>query len=168
MKIHQTLLDKLARTKKQYEKVTAFAKLLPMFEKQIIEGELTPERYCKLSDRHGKLYCAWGINWYTNTPTNYPKEEHSEVGFVNVYINCHSLFGDQCYTFGHIELGKILSDIKVHFFDSSNTAFYFLPEEAEDGLNKLEAWSVETHSKCDAYLKQKRKAELERQLKELS
>jgi hypothetical protein len=49
-----------------------------------------------------------------------------------------------------------------------NSTFYFLPDECEDGLQKLEAWFVETKSKCDAYLKQKRKEDLERQLKELS
>lgn len=166
-KLHPTLQAKLARTKTEYQKVTAFAELLPMFSNKIIDGEFTGDNYSRICDRYGKLYLAWGVNWYTNTPTNYPKEKHSEVGFVNVYINTYSLFGDKCASFASQELGKVLPSISVHFYDGLNSTFYFLPHEAEDGLNKLESWFVETSAKCAEYLKQKRKAELERELEQL-
>jgi len=164
--IHPKLLDKLIKQKREYVKVTKFAELLPMYAEKIIQDEAAGEEYYQLASKHGKLYCAWGINWQTNTPTNYPEEKHSQVGFVNVYINCMSLFGDNCYKFAHEELAK--TPIKVHFYDSWNTTFYFLPEEAQEGLNLLEKWFVETHSKCDTYLKGERRKELEKELAELT
>jgi hypothetical protein len=168
MKIHPKLKDKLRVTRVTYEKVTKFAELLPMFRDVIIESEITGECYHRLGYKFGSLYLAWGINWYTNPPTNYPEEKSNEVGFVNVYINCISLFGDDCYSFAHVELAKVLSSIKVHFYDDMNSTFYFLPSEVDDGLAKLDAWYIETKSKVGGYLKQKKKAELEKQLMEIS
>jgi len=142
--------------------------LLPLFSEEIIAREYTDESYCKLADRFGKLYCPWGINWSTNTPTNYPTEKHSQIGFVNVYINNVSLFNDDCYQFACVELGKILPEIQVHFYDSLNTNFYFLPHEAEAGLKRLEQWFIETYAKSAEYRKQKRKEELQRELEKLT
>lgn len=166
-KIHPTLVAKLKDTQKLYEKVTAFAELLPPFSEKIIDQEYTIDQYCNLGNYYGKLPLSWGIKWLSLIPTNYPKPNHNEVGFVNIYINCTCLFGDDCYHFAHTELDKILPTIECHFYDSLNTNFYFLPHEAEEGLKKLELWYNETKSKCAEYLKQKRKAELERELEEL-
>lgn len=167
-KINPELLSKIEKLKQKYQKVTSFSEALPLFSKRIIEDEIDGTNYCTLANSYGKLYCAWGINWYTNTPTNYPQEKHSEAGFVNVYINTYSLFGDDCSGLAHQELAKVLPSIKVHFFDSWNTSFYFLPSEAEAGLKQLEAWFVDTKAQCDSYLKKKRKEKLEQELKELS
>lgn len=166
--LHPKLAEKLQATRAEYEKVTAFAKLLPLFSAEIIEGEFTGETYCKLNRSFGKLYCAWGINWYTNTPTNYPTEKHSQVGFVEIYINNMSIFNDALYQFASEELGKVLPEIQVHFYDRLNSTFYFLPHEAEAGLKRLEQWFIETKAQCDDYLKKKRKEELQRQLEKLS
>ena len=166
--IHPQLEQKLNETRAKYKKVTAFSKLLPMFAKTIIFDELTGEDFSQLAYRHKKLYLAWGINWYTNTPTNYPTKNHSEVGFVCVYINCISLFGDDLYTFAHEQLFELLPNIQVHFYDNLNSTFYFLPSEVEVGLDKLNEWYENMLLQCDAYTKKKRKAELERQLEELS
>lgn len=165
--IHPALVEKLAEKKIHYENVTEFAKLLPMYSGLILANEYTESHFCKLADRYGKLNCAWGINWYTNTPTNYPHETNTESGFVNVYINTYSLFGDECSSFAGEELGKVMPSITVHFYDNLNSTFYFLPCEADEGLQKLEAWYLETKSKCDVFLKQKLKKELEQKLKEL-
>ncbi len=162
------LVEKLAATKAKYEKVTAFAALLPMFKGRIISEELTGESYAKLSDYAGKLYCAWGVSWYTNTPTNYPEQKHSQVGFVNVYINSISLFGVKLYDFASQKLGEVLPSIDVHFYDAMNSNFYFLPHEAEAGLKKLEAWYLDTKAQCDAHLKKMRVEELKRELEGLS
>lgn len=167
-RIHPDLASKLLKKKAEYEKVTALSELLPIFENAIVQNELSADRYCRIAERFGKLPLAWGINWQVGTPTNYPEEKHSQVGFVNVYINCHSLFGDDCASFGRESLAKELPSIKVHFYDSWNSNFYFLPAEVEDGLKQLESWYLATKESCDTYLKQKRKEDLERQLKELS
>lgn len=166
-KLHPKLVEKLDATRANYEKVTVFAELMPLFGNEIIEGEHTGETYFKLKDRFGKMYFAWGINWLTNTPTNYPTEKHSQVGFVNVYINAITLFGDDCHHFAHEELGKALPEIQVHFYDNLNSTFYFLPHEAEAGLKRLEQWYLQTKSKCDDYLKTKRKEALQRELEAL-
>lgn len=167
LSIHPALNEKLIKQKKLYVKVTEFAKLLPSFEETIIENEFTADKYCRLGYHHGKLPLDWNINWYTNTPTNYPKEKLTEVGLVNVYINCMSLFGDNCYQFGHQELTKVLPEIKVHFYDHWNSTFYFLPEEARDGLDKLEQWYISTKEKTQEYLKNKRLEELRLELEKL-
>ena len=168
LKIAAPLLEKLAAMKAKYEKVTAFAALLPMFRGWIISDELTGESSAKLSDYAGKLYCAWGVNWYTNTPTNYPQEVHSQVGFVNVYINTYALFGDKLSGFSSQKLGEVLPSIEVHFYDALNSTFYFLPHEAEAGLKKLEEWYLDTKAQCDAQLKKLRVEELKRELEGLS
>lgn len=162
------LIEKLAAKKAEYEKVTAFAALLPLFKDRIISEELTGESYAKLSDFAGKLYCAWGVNWYTNTPTNYPQESHSQVGFVNVYINTYSLFGDKLSSFASQKLGEVLPSIEVHFYDALNSTFYFLPHEAEAGLKKLEEWHLDTKTQCDTQLRKLRVEELKRELEGLS
>ncbi|WP_395055233.1 hypothetical protein [Polaromonas sp.] len=168
MELNEKLVEKLAATKAKYEKVTAFAALLPLFKDRIISDELTGESYAKLSDYVGQMYCAWGVSWYTNTPTNYPEEKHSQVGFVNVYINSISLFGDKLYDFARQKLDEVLPSIDVHFYDAMNSNFYFLPHEAEAGLKKLEAWYLDTKAQCDAQLKKLRVAELQRELEGLS
>jgi len=162
------LVEKLDAMKAKYEKVTAFADLLPLFQSRIIADELTGESYARLSDYAGRLYCAWGVNWQTSTPTNYPQEKHSQVGFVNVYINSYSLFGDKLYEFASQKLGEVLPSIEVHFYDALNSNFYFLPHEAEAGLKKLEAWYLDTKAQCDAQLKKMRVEELQRELEALS
>lgn len=168
IEIAAPLIEKLAAMKAKYEKVTAFAALLPLFQDRIISEELTGESFAKLSDRAGKLYCEWGVNWYTNTPTNYPQEKHSQVGFVNVYINNYALFGDKLSRFAHQKLAEVLPSIEVHFYDALNSTFYFLPQEAEAGLKKLEAWYLDTKAQCDAQLKKLRVEELRRELAGLS
>lgn len=167
-KIHPALKAKLAAKKTNFEKVTEFAEILPMFSKEIIDGEVTGEEYHRLEYRYGALPLNWGINWYTNLPINYPYEKKVVNGFVNVYINTYSLFGYASQDFASDELSKIIPSIKVHFYDSLNSTFYFLPEEAEDGLKKLEAWYINTKNQCDSYLKKKRKEQLEKELLELS
>lgn len=162
------LIEKLAAMKAKYEKVTAFAALLPLFQGRIISEELTGESFAKLSDYAGKLYCEWGVNWYTNTPTNYCQEKHSQVGFVNVYINSYALFGDKLSSFASRKLAEVLPSIEVHFYDALNSTFYFLPHEAEAGLRKLEEWYLDTKTQCDAQLKKMRVEELQRELGELS
>lgn len=164
LKIAAPLIEKLATLKAKYEKVTAFAALLPMFQSRIISDELTGESYAKLSDYAGKLYCAWGVNWYTNTPTNYRQESHSQVSFVNVYINSYALFGDKLSSFASQKLAEVLPSIDVHFYDALNSTFYFLPHEAEAGLKKLEEWYLDTKKACDAQLKKMRVEELQREL----
>ena len=162
------LIEKLAAKKAKYEKVTAFAALLPLFQNRIISEELTGESHAKLSDHAGKVYCAWGVNWNTNTPTNYPQETHSQAGFVNVYINTYSLFGDKLASFASQKLGEVLPSIEVHFYDALNSTFYFLPHEAEAGLKKLEGWYLDTKTQCDAQLKRMRVEELKHELEVLS
>jgi hypothetical protein len=162
------LIEKLAAKKAEYEKVTAFAALLPLFRNRIISEELTVESFARLSDYAGKLYCAWGVNWYTNTPTNYPQENHSQVGFVNVYINSYALFGDKLSSFASQKLAEVLPSIEVHFYDALNSMFYFLPHEADAGLKKLEEWYLDTRAQCDAQLKRLRVEELTRELESLS
>jgi len=167
MKIHPVLAAKLVNQKVKYQKVTKFAQLLPLFSERIIEDEIDGLSYYKLSGFYGRLTCTWGINWYITTPTNYPKKEHKEVGFVNVYINTYSLFGEKLASFASQELHKAIPSISVHFYDAMNSTFYFLPDEAEEGLKKLEQWYVETKSKCDDYLREKRKIELQKELEKL-
>lgn len=169
-KIHPTLATKLLQQKKNYENITAFAELFPQYSRQILDCEYTGESYCKFTEHHKSLPLNWGVNWRVNPPTNYPEDQldGKPYGLVSVYINVISLFGDSVpYSFGHSSLADVVSDIKVHFYDSWNSTFYFLPEELEEGLNKLNDWYIGTKSKIEPYLKQKRKEELEKQLKEL-
>lgn len=169
-KIHPTLATKLLQQKKKYEKITAFAELFPQYSRNILDYESTGESYFKLTERHKSLYLAWGACWQVSPPTNYPEDQldSKPFGLVSVYINVISLFGDSVpHSFGHSSLGDVLKGIKVHFYDSWNSTFYFLPEELEEGLDKLNDWYVDTKAKIEPYLKQKRKEELEKQLKEL-
>lgn len=166
-KIHPKLALKLSNDKEKYKKVTAFAKLLPMYEDVIIGNEYTGECFCKLSNHYDKICFDWGINWYVNTPTNYKKEITDKIGFVSVYINCIVLFGESMYSFAQQELSKTIPNIKVHFYDVYNTTFYFLPSEVEEGLFKLNEWFISVKSKQDEYLKQKKIKKLEEQLLKL-
>lgn len=167
-KIHPSFVIKLKKQKETYKKVTAFAERLPMFSQKILDNEYTGETFFRLTDRYKSLPLNWGVNWFTNTPTNYPEGQDKPDGLICVYINVISLFGDFVpHSFGYDLLKEARDNISVHFYDSWNSTFYFLPEELEDGLEKLNQWYIETKAKIEPYVKQKKKEELEKQLKEL-
>jgi hypothetical protein len=113
------------------------------------------------------MYFNWGINWGVNRPTNYPEDQPCEIGLVNVYINCMSLFHDNLYSFAHSELDKTVGKIKCYFYDDLNSTFYFKPDEVEAGLDAIVEWYNSTKAQADLQLKEIKRKELERQLKEL-
>jgi hypothetical protein len=167
-KIHPKLVEKLKQTRIKYAKVSAIAERIPLFAENIINNEIDGDSYCRLADRFGQLYCAWGINWQTYRPLNYPEARGFPGAYVVVYINAMALFPEDCYHFATTELGKILPLIKVDYYDNLNSTFYFLPEEVDEGLQKLEAWYIQTQSQCAEYRKTQRKAELLRELEDLA
>jgi hypothetical protein len=167
-KMHPKLQQELTDKAVTYHKVSEFARLLPLFEGKIISEKLTGDEYCELGDQYKSIPLAWGINWCTNTPTNYPYPKCEYCGLVDVYISTTHLFSSELRSFASTELGLILPDITVHFYDALNTTFYFLPEEVEEGLEKLNNWYVKTKEKQNVYLRAQKKKELEDQLKKLS
>ena len=167
-KMHPKLQQELTDKAITYHKVSDFVRLLPLFEEIIIRHELTGDEYCNLADHYKSIPLDWGINWYTNTPCNYPYPKHSYSGLIKVYISTTRLFTPKLGSFALAELELTLPDIKVHFYDALNTTFYFLPEEVEEGLEKLNNWYVKTKEKQNVYLRAQKKKELEDQLKKLN
>lgn len=167
MKLHPTLQNRLKATKERYQKVTEFAELLPMFADQIISSEYDGDGYCSLARNYKGMYFNWDINWSVHRPTNYPENQPCEIGLVNVYINCMSLFHDDVYAFARSELDKTVGKIKCYFYDDLNNTFYFTPDEVEAGLDAIVEWYNSTKAQVESLLKELKRKELERQLKEL-
>ncbi len=167
MKLHPALQTRLKETKERYEQVTLFAEKLPMFADQIISSEHTGDSYCSLARHYKGMYFNWDINWGAHRPTNYPEDQPCEIGLVNVYINCMSLFHDDLYSFARSELDKVVGKIKYYFYDDLNSTFYFKPDEVEAGLDAIVEWYNSTKAYADAQLKEIKRKELKRQLKEL-
>jgi hypothetical protein len=162
--IHPKLQKKLVHLVKEYKDCTEFAALIPLFAKQIIESEVTGERYLQLSDRYKQTYFAWGINWQTNKGPNHPKELSMPRGLINIYINCINMFGDEVYDQTNASINELAKVIDFYYYDDSNSSFYFLPEQIETGLELINDWYVRTKGSIDGILKQKKIEKLQAEL----
>lgn len=166
-KLHILLAEEMEAQYKNYLEVTAFAKMFHQYSHIIVSRAFTADMYCNFADQYKTLPLAWGICWNPHMPTNYPYDKMQHKGYVSVYINCMSLFGDNFYHPAIEELAFVKNSIRCFYYDNMNSTFYFLPEELPDGLEKLHDWYVATKAKIEPYLKQKKKEELEKQLKAL-
>lgn len=158
--IHPDLLVELKKTEERYKKVTAFAAKLPLFSKNILRDELTGESYARLTSWYKSLNLQWGANWdvnaeLTNRGTPLKKDE---IGLVSVYINCYSMFPDECYAVAQDTLHS--ADIKAFYVDWMNSTFYFKPSEVEAGLEALHDWYLKMTSQIKEIQQAKRRAEL--------
>lgn len=165
-KIIAELEKKLADKRKQYEKVSLLAEQLPMFKNQIVSREISGDYFEELGSSYKGVYFAWGINLGKNTPTNYEDDYKGQL-HVSVYCNCISMFGEDLYSYANKTLHEAMKDVPMFHNDAMNSTFYFEPHQVEHGLDTIVAWYNEVKAKGDIILKQKRKEELERQLKEL-
>jgi hypothetical protein len=167
-KIHPKLKLKLDTSKKEYQKVTAFAEVLPLFADYIIDREIKGDRYCELGQKYKQLYFSWGINWGVNRPTNFPEDQEYHEGLVNVYINCISLFHDDIYHVAQKELWEAMKDIPCYYTDVLNSTFYFKPNEIEVGLEALNAWYIKVKESTQDYLKEQKRKKLLKELEQLN
>ena len=165
--LHPVLQERLQKKEEHYQRVTAFAEKLPLFADTILGQEEDGSLFFELTPRYKGVYFGWGVNWYTNKPTNFPDERVYEPGVVNVYINSCYLFDDKLYTLAEQSLGRLSSEIKCYFYDNLNSTFYFKPDEVEEGLDKIAEWYHEVKSESAAYLKEMKRKELQDQLKAL-
>lgn len=165
-KIIAELEEKLTAKRKEYEKVTKLAEQLPMFKNEIVRREITGDRYEELASHYKGVYFGWGINLRVSEPTNYEGEYKDQVT-VEVYCNCISMFGEDLYNYANRTLHISMQDVPMFHNDALNSTFYFEPHQVELGLDTIVAWYNEVKAKGDIILKQKRKEELERQLKAL-
>jgi hypothetical protein len=167
--MHPRLQVKLNEKAAKYAKVTTFAKLLPMFENEILNDEHTADKYCQLSMRYKTVYLAWGINWTLHKPTNFPDaRSFDEKGLVNVYLNCMSLFPEDLYHFAQKRLYEAMKDVPAYFVDELNSTWYFKPEEVELGLEVINEWFVKTAELGTEHLKQKKRERLQAELEKLN
>lgn len=165
-KIIAELEQKLADKRKKYEKVSKLVEQLPMFKDRIISNEITGDRFEELASYYKGVYFTWGINLHVNEPTNYEGEYKDQVT-VGVYCNCIVMFGEDLYNYANRTMHEAMQNVPMFHNDIMNSTFYFEPHQVENGLDSIVAWYNEVKAKGDAILKQKRKEELERQLKEL-
>jgi hypothetical protein len=166
--IEPTLQDKLVLKAEEYKKCTEFADKIPLFADRIILSEATGEFYFKLADRYKETYFAWGINWQVNKAINHPKKLPMPQGLVNIYINCYHIFGEDVYSETNASVNKLATEIECYYYDDSNSSFYFLPEQLEAGLEKINDWYVTTKGSIDSILKQKKIAKLQAELLNLT
>lgn len=157
------LQKKLDATEKLYHELQEFAETLPMFADEIINGELTPDKYCRLGYKYKDMYLDWGINWTPCQPTNYDLQYHNEKT-VSVYLNCSSLFNDHVYDFARIELDKCINGISFFHYDHLNSTVYFEPHQVEEGLEAIYQWYLFVKQQAGNIFNQKRIEELEREL----
>jgi hypothetical protein len=165
--IHPTLFTKLQELTTDYENITAFAKLLPLFADKIITGEFTSTQHFELTQKYKQLPLKWGARWTLYMPTNFPEKEEFHKGLISIYINCMSLFDNSVYNLAQTMLWEETKNIKCYYIDPMNTTFYFKPDEIEAGLESLNSWYVSVQDKSEEYLKQQKRKKLLEQLQEL-
>lgn len=165
--IHPELEERLYQMHKKFEKVTSFAKLLPLYSNEIISKEYTGDTYCSLSNHYKNMYFPWDIAWQTHKPTNFPDDRTYEEGTICIYVNCMSLFSEAVYHMARDKLIEHMKDIPVYFYDGWNSTYYFKPHELEVGLEALNNWYLDTKSNVETYLKEKRRKELQAELEKL-
>lgn len=164
--IHPTLLTKLQKLTTDYENITAFAELLPLFADKIITCEFTANKHCALTHRYKELDLKWGVNWTLYMPSNFKHEEFHK-GLISVYINCTDLFNDCVYDLAREELAEATEDMLCYYTDHSNTTFYFKPDEVEEGLELLNSWYINVQLKSIECDKEQKRIRLLKQLQEL-
>lgn len=165
--MHPRLQLKLASYEQKLQEVDAFAKRLPLFAEQIIANELSPDCYQSFAHRYKNLPLSWGVNWYVNRPTNLPDEVQDHPSTVNVYINCMSLFHDDVYHMVRTELEERMQTIACYWYDDLNSTWYFLPEQAEHGLNVLSSWYNDMKTQESKMINDLKIKALKKQLEEL-
>lgn len=165
--LHPELQKRIEDKIEDYKKVTAFAKKLPVFAREIIDGEYTGGKYCQLRSQYKHVNFSWAIKWNFTRPLNYPEDEPCKIGLVSVYINCFNFFHEDMYSFALAELNKSRENIDSYFYDSSNSTFYFTPEQTEAGLDAIVEWYDKTRDKTEAQLKETKRKRLEAELKAL-
>jgi len=165
-KLIDVLEKKLADKRKKYEKVTKLVELLPMFKDRIISNEITGDHFEEIASHYKGVYFAWGVNLGVNEPTNYEGDYKGQL-YVSVYCNCISMFGEDLYNYANRTMHEAMKNAPMFHNDAMNSTFYFEPHQVENGLDTIVTWYNEVKAKGDIILKQKRKEELERQLKEL-
>jgi hypothetical protein len=165
--IHPKLKLKLDTSKKEYQKVTEFAKVLPLFADKIIDCEFTGDRHCRLGSHYKEIHFSWNINWTVDRPTNFAEDEQFHEGLVNVYINCLTLFHEDIYHLAQKELWEAMKDVPCYYTDVLNSTFYFKPDEIEAGLEALNSWYVKVKNSTQDYLKEQKRKQLQAQLQEL-
>jgi hypothetical protein len=165
--IHPELQERIKIKLEAYQKVTAFAQKLPLFEKQIIQDEQTGDTFFKVASGYKGVYFSWGINWHCGRPPNYPENEPCELGLIGVYLNRFDLFDEDMYEFASKELKDKCKNIKYYFYDISNSTLYFKPEEVEGGLDAIVEWYTKTKSETDSKLKEIKRNKLEAELRAL-
>jgi hypothetical protein len=168
MSIHPTLQTRLQTTRLKYEKVTAFAELLPLFADGIIDKELTGDVYNRLTNCYKDMYFQWDISWWVNRPTNFPESRAYESGVVSIYVNNYSMFNDALYDFSNERLYTAMKDVPCYFYDSWNSTWYFKPDELENGLEVLNAWYNSTRAEAAAHLKEMKRKQLQAELEKLN
>ena len=166
--IHPKLKLKLDTIKKEYQKVTAFAEVLPLFAHQIIDCEFTGDRHCRLASHYKQIDFSWYINWSVNRPTNFPEDEQFHEGLINVYINCLTLFHEDIYHVAQKELWEAMKDVPCYYTDILNCTFYFKPNEIEVGLEALNNWYVKVKDSTQDYLKEQKRKQLLKELEKLN
>jgi hypothetical protein len=161
--IHPELQTTLVNKAKEYKNCTDFAALIPLFSKQILMGKVEGNKYCQLDYTYKETYFAWGINWQTNKAVNHPKELPMPRGLINIYINCMNMFGDAVYKETNASINKLATEVEC-YYDDLNSSFYFLPEQLEAGLDKINDWYVMTKGSIEGILKQKKIEKLQAEL----
>lgn len=167
----QTKLDNLTTT---YKKRSLLMYELPEFA-SVIAGHYNENEVFSgsLGSNYKGMYFAWGLQYYEyfgNTgrvPTNFQGSFTEEKGLICVYINNLTLFDEDCYSFSHQELGKIVQSINCFYYDDMNTTFYFEPKELMAGLDVLVSWYNQVRVKTDSIKKAKDIERLEQQLNKL-
>jgi hypothetical protein len=166
--IHPTLQANLANIAKEYKNCTDFAARIPLFGESILSNKVEGNVYCRLADRYKETYFAWGINWHTTTGCNHPKELPMPRGLINIYINCVNMFGDAVYEETNTSINKLATEVDCYYYDDLNSSFYFLPEQLEAGLDKINDWYVTTKGSIEGILKQKKITTLQAELLKLT
>jgi hypothetical protein len=162
--IHPELQTALVNKAKEYKDCTEFAALIPLFSKSIIRDKNDGNNYYKLADRYKETYFAWGINWQTNKGYNHPKDLPMPRGLINIYINCINMFVEDVYTETNSSINKLATEVDCYYYDGLNSSFYFLPEQLEAGLDKINDWYVTTKGSIEGILKQKKIEKLQAEL----
>jgi hypothetical protein len=162
--IHPELQVNLIKIANEYKNCTDFAALIPLFSESILLNKVEGDYYFRLADTYKATYFTWGINWQTNKAINHPKELPMPRGLINIYINNLHMFGDAVYEETNASVNKLATEVECYYYDDLNSSFYFLPEQLEAGLDKINDWYVMTKGSIEGILKQKKIEKLQAEL----
>lgn len=159
----------LSELKSKMKKAESYAKKLPTFKNIILERKIAADdRAVYLGSSYKTMPLDWEIRRFyycSKSRANMTNNSNEYQGyFFNIYINSLSMFN----VHDNFDLFQSISKSNYFYYDKCNTTFYVSDDDIECFLEELLKWYKSAKKQVVEFNKNKRKAELIKELDQIN